>query len=127
MDQKQGYEKLMMEKDKHITQLSSENIQMVNEIQDRDEKHQILEQKLEYVDKEITSLGKQLFHANQQNDKLTEELKKAHARDRIVHELEEKLNLQKDNSIQLKKINSKLKDSKFQIKAKDEELKQAQE
>lgn len=32
MDQRQGYEKLMMEKDKHITQLSSENIQMVNEI-----------------------------------------------------------------------------------------------
>lgn len=31
---------------------------MVNEIQDRDEKHQNLEEKLEYVDNEICSLGK---------------------------------------------------------------------
>jgi septal ring factor EnvC (AmiA/AmiB activator) len=88
----------MSEKDRHITQLSSENIQMVNEIQDRDEKHQILEEKLEYVDKEISSLGKQLLHSNEHNEKLKDELKKAHARDRIVHELEQKLNSQNDNS-----------------------------
>jgi hypothetical protein len=47
----------MSEKDKHITKLTTENISMVNEIQDRDEKHQILEDKLEYVDNEISSLG----------------------------------------------------------------------
>lgn len=69
---------------------------MVNEIQDRDEKHQNLEEKLEYVDNEICSLGKQLQESNMMNAKLKDEIECARARDRIVHELEEKLNAKND-------------------------------
>lgn len=43
-----------------IKQLTSENIRMMAELQDRDDKHQLLDERLEFVDLEIENLGYQL-------------------------------------------------------------------
>jgi len=40
--------------------LTSENIRMMAELQDRDDKHQLLDERLEFVDLEIENLGYQL-------------------------------------------------------------------
>lgn len=55
---KNGYESIINEKDSQIEDLTQENLHMLNEIQQRDEGHQTLEEKLEYVDNEICNLAK---------------------------------------------------------------------
>ena len=40
--------------------MTSENIRMMAELQDRDDKHQLLDERLEFVDLEIENLGYQL-------------------------------------------------------------------
>jgi septal ring factor EnvC (AmiA/AmiB activator) len=64
---------------------------MLSEIEKRDEGHQTLEEKLGYVDNEINNLAKQLEHSNRVNSRLKDDLKKARARDKIVMDLEKRL------------------------------------
>ena len=48
---------------------------MIKEIQDRDEKHRVLDERLEYVDLEIENLGHQLKEQKNINHLLREEMK----------------------------------------------------
>ena len=95
-DMKQGYETIIYQKDCQIEEMGQENIHMVNEIEQRDLGHQTLEEKLEYVDNEIMNLAKQLQHSNKVNLRLKDDLKKAKARDKIVLDLEQRLDEQQN-------------------------------
>ena len=92
---KNGYENILYQKDCQIEEMTQENQHMLGEIEQRDKGHQTLEEKLEYVDNEICNLGKQLQHANKVNARLKDDLKKARARDKIVMDLERRLDDQK--------------------------------
>lgn len=65
MSMRQSYEE-------QIKQLSEENFQMLTELQERDEKQRILQEKLEFVENEIESIGMQLKEQSDINGLLRE-------------------------------------------------------
>jgi uncharacterized protein (DUF3084 family) len=62
-----GYEEILQQRQMQIDELTHENMQMLNEIEERNIGHQTLEEKLEYVDNEICNLAKQLEHSAKVN------------------------------------------------------------
>ena len=67
MSMRQSYEE-------QIKQLSEENFQMLTELQERDDKQRILQEKLEYVENEIESIGMQLKEQSDINALLREQM-----------------------------------------------------
>lgn len=95
-DMRAGYEAIIREKESQIEEMAQENMHMVQEIEQRDIGHQTLEEKLEYVDNEIVNLAKQLQHQSRVNTRLKDDLKKSRAKDKIVMELEKRLDDQQN-------------------------------
>ena len=95
-EMKRGYEEILRQKELHIQDLGTENLAMLNEIERRDEGHQVLEERVQQVDQDIKHLVKELNRSKCLNSGLKEELKQARAREKIVLELEKRLNVDKD-------------------------------
>lgn len=68
----ESYRHQIEQHQEEIHSLTQENIKMIAEIQDRDEKHKVLDERLEYVDLEIENLGHQLKEQKSVNHSLKE-------------------------------------------------------
>ena len=58
------YDALAAQKKDLIAQLTAENRQMMDELKDRDEKHRLLEERLEFLDQEVVKITDQMTEKN---------------------------------------------------------------
>ena len=58
------YNGLAAQKKELIAELTAENRQMMDEMKDRDEKHRLLEERLEFLDQEVVKITDQMTEKN---------------------------------------------------------------
>ena len=127
--QSDQYQSERCEKSIKIAQLTRDNMKLIQELKDRDEAQATLEEKLEYVDSEISKLGTQLKDQGRLNQKLKRELKKyRNQENQEAQELREILQL-KDQQIEekdqhIKYLQDTVKASQKREKRSEKHLKQ---
>ncbi len=80
LDMQHSYQALLSRKDDQINQLTQENLMMLDEIHDRDDKHNHLESRFSSLEAELNSLPYVLRQATEENNRLKVELDRLRSR-----------------------------------------------
>ena len=114
MSMRQSYED-------QIKQLSEENFSMLTELQDRDERQRVLQEKLEYVENEIESIGMQLKEQSDINALLREQMA-LQSEDPSTNQLNPKNQIQNAEIHQLRSDNQRLSEEQYQMQLDYQQL-----